>query len=567
MHAALLTAIAIALVTVSFSNQFLPRLESRCGRLVRVPSGFDSLAMNSVRLDVRGGAHWRTVDARYRLEDEEALSFVIDRRIAGGEAAEQVGGDYLVVRISRVPALPSGILIFSGDVLQSRDPMPLAGAGAEISGEVSFERRADGVYLTVLGGGTVKLPVSAAPGEFEVALFPPGSVELHDRIELGRVELSDGAPLEPHRFHDLLRWAWLQGALVVGLAVACWGWLGRLPARWFPFQADRSPSAITVWLLCVLATVVLLALIPRHQLLHSFSVKGQVVFRLVLALMVGGCFAFMRIRERFLVRFPRVARNRSMHPALLPLQVVAMVSSLALVVVAVGSLQVRFEPATELERTERASRIRIAVVGGSQTRGYPFPEGWTGAFPERLEQLLRARGVASVSVWNLGVDAAGLDHIREHLPERIAALAPTHLIVNSVVNSAPMGMAEVYRTALESFLAVARPLVRTIVFVEEPDLEPIYQAGRWPSVSPLYPVLEDVARRHGLAVIDPIPILAAHREEFLFMDDVHFTAHGHRVMAEVLADALEREQAGLQIGLAGDAARDQLPIGSTPLAP
>ncbi len=550
LYATLLTAVAVAVVTVGFSNRFLPRLESACGRLERVPSGFDSLSMNLVRLETRPGTRWHTVTARYRLEEGEALSFVLDRRVTGTESPEQVGGDYVVVRISRIPSLPSAILTFVGDVARTREPLPQASSDVEMVGELSFERRSDGVVLSLPGATPVKLPGTIPQGEFEISLFPPASVDLHDRVKLGRVVLSDARELPARWARELVSRPELQAVIVVAFAAIRWRRLRRLPGRWFPFHAERSPASIAVWLACTLLVVLLLSLIPRHQLLQNFSIKGRILFRLVLLLMVGACVAFMAIRERFFVRFARLAGSRWAHPAMVPIQLAATAVSLAVVVVALGSMQVRFEPVDELGRTESSSRTRIAVVGGSQTRGYPFPEGWAGAFPVQVERSLRERGVSSVSVWNLGVDAAGLDYIREHLPRNVASLEPTHLIVNSVVNSAPLGMADVYRTALERFLALARPLVSTIVLVEEPDLEPIYQAGRWPSVSPLYPVLEEVGQRHGLTVIDPIPTLIDHRDDFLFMDDVHFTPHGHRIMGEVVAAVLERQLAGLDLPVA-----------------
>lgn len=550
LHAALLAAVAVAVITVGFSNGFLPRLESACGRLKRVPSGFDSLSMNLVRLETRPGTSWQSVTARYRLEEGEALSFVLDRRVMGGESPDQVGGDYRVVRISRIPSLPSAILTFVDDVVSMREPLPHATSDIELAGELSLERRADGVTLSLSGNSPMKLPGNVPPGEFEISLFPPASVHLHDRVKLGHVVLTDERALRPDWTREVASRPDVQAAIVVALAAAGWGRLRRLPGRWFPFHAERSPGSIAVWLVCTLAVVLLLSLIPRHQLLQNFSVKGRVLFRLVLSLMVGACVVFMALRERFFVRFGRFAGGRWAHPAMLPVQLAAMAVSLAVVVVALGSLQVRFEPVAELGRSASSSRIRIAVVGGSQTRGYPFPEGWTGTFAAHVERLLRARGMDSVVVWNLGVDAAGLDYIREHLPAHVASLAVTHLVVNSVVNSAPLGMADVYRSALEGFLVAARPLVSTIDLVEEPDLEPVYQAGRWPSVSPLYPVLEDVAQRHGLTVINPVPTLIEHREDFLFMDDVHFTPHGHRIMGEVVAAGLERQLAGLEVPVA-----------------
>ena len=154
-----------------------------------------------------------------------------------------------------------------------------------------------------------------------------------------------------------------------------------------------------------------------------------------------------------------------------------------------------------------------------------------------MERELRARGEVGAVVWNLGMDGAAFAQIERLAARELDALAPTRVIVNSVVNNA-YGAAPDMRAPLERLVRAIAQRGVPLMLVKEPSLEPIYGTHRWATVMPYLEVLESVAREHRVQIVDPLPSFRAHRGEFLFMDDVHLTPRGHRLLASILADAL-----------------------------
>lgn len=526
IQVALLVVLLGGIAIAALSNDVLPRLVSHCGRLIHEEIDDRALSTNQSRLALPAGRGFGRVEARFAVAANEALSLVIGR--------DSASSGYTVVRLSALPSLASAVLRLDDDrVVETR---PLAGAASV--GMLRLERAPGGLAVSIDGAAPVPLPGTSLATSLEAVLFPPSSPKLHDRLTLGAITLDDGSALAPSYAREVLGSPFFLGGLVALAGFAARrrleGWIGRR----FAAQLEHAPHAVTVCLVCAIALVALVMLIPRYELLPSFRAKERLLYRVLLGVAVGACWLFARLREAVVRRFARARASRFFRPAFVPLQLVLTTAAVLIVFVAFQFSFARFEPAEEAPPGASDARIRLAALGGSQTRGYPYPKGWPGAFPSLLEPVLSRALAQPVAVWNFGVDSAGLDHILEHLPARLAAAHPTHLLVDSIVNSAPGGNAETYRASLARFLDATRGGEARLVMVKEPDLEPVYGHSRWPSIAGLYPVLDELAGGAGVAVIDPLPTLVAHRDEFLFLDDVHFTPHGHRVMAEALATAL-----------------------------
>lgn len=525
LQVALLVVLLGGIAIAAFSNDVLPRLVSHCGRLVHEEIDDRAISTNQSRLVLPARRGWRRIEARFHVAPNEALSLVIGR---GGS-----GSDYTVVRLSALDSLASGVLRLSGDRVAERWPSAAGGDGA-----LRLERTASGLVVAIDGRAPVTVAAPSDAASFEAVLFPPSSPKLHDRLTLGAITLDDGTALAPSYPREVLGSPFFLGGLVALAGFAARRRLEAWLSRRFAHQLDHAPHAITVCLVCAIALVALVMLIPRYELLPSFRAKERLLYRVLLGVAMLACWLFTRLREAVVRRFTRARASRFFRPAFVPLQLVLTTAAVLIVFVALQFSFARFEPAEESAPVAGDARIRIAALGGSQTRGYPYPKGWPGAFPSLLEAPLSRAAGQPVAVWNFGVDSAGLDHIVEHLPARLAAARPTHLLVDSIVNSAPGGNAETYRASLARFLEATHSGEAKLVMVKEPDLEPVYGHSRWPSIAGLYPVLDELAGKAGVPVIDPVPALAAHRDEFLFLDDVHFTPHGHRVMAGALANAL-----------------------------
>ncbi len=538
-HGLLASAVLCLIGVLECSHSVLPRLVSPCGRLVHVPAGDHSLGTNHIQLEVPAGASWSEVDVEYRVEPREALSFVLDRN----------GGDYAVVRVSRLEALASGVETLHENVVRSRQPFDAAANDAlPARGTLRFARAGEVLQVTLPGDRVIPIQGPVAPGSFEIVPFPPSNFDLHERARVGTVRLTDGTTLEPRRLRDLATapvTVAIAVAAAIGLGFTRRGWRERmrraLPSL-VPWQSEHRPAAVAVWLGCVIAALVGLAFIPRAELLQSYSGDERGVFRVLVLIVTGWSAVFMRWRDRLLARSERVRQSRFFTAPVLPLQwLVGTVFVVVVLVLLFDLIQVRVEPRKELARAEEGAVLRVPVLGGSTTRGFPFPKNWGGTYPRVLESELRQAVDPRAAVWNLGVDSAGLDSVRKRLERAIDELHPSHVVVNSIVNNGRFTAPE-FRDAIAAFVAAEAPKVPHLLFVKEPALEPIYQAHRWMTIAHLYPALDEGARGANVEVVDPLPAFLAHRDEFLFMDDVHLAPRGHQLLAQVLAEAIERNR-------------------------
>jgi lysophospholipase L1-like esterase len=285
----------------------------------------------------------------------------------------------------------------------------------------------------------------------------------------------------------------------------------------------------------------------------SFTKEERLVYRTFATVVVLLSFAFLVLRDALLRRLPRVRGKGLMRGFLVPpLYVFFIVVCFVLLVILFDRVQIRTEPTLELERPSQGLSPRIAVLGGSSTRGYPFPPLWGASYPMVLERLLDHDG-AHAMVWNLGVESATLSYLSERFERWVGPLAPTHVVINNVANNA-FGDPAPFRDGLTRVVDLALRHASHVILIKEPMLEMIYHAGRWASVGPFYPVLDEVAIEPGVTVLDPNPMLIEHRDELLFMDDVHLTPQGHRRMAEALAEKLHALHAASTVSVAPSAA-------------
>ncbi len=517
-------AVAFLYLLLTVSPVVLPRLESPCGRLAHVPPGLDSLATNHVRLDTRTARAWRKLDLRYRVEPNEALSFVLDR----------VANDYVLLRVSRLPALESGWFVYREHALVERHPLadlPVAG------GRLALERADGRIAARFDSGASVELESPRADGNFEAVMFPPSSPDLHRRVTLGEVTLDGGVPLRAFAgFERLVSPLTLMVVAVVAILVGRGG-LRAAARRFLPHQSQHEPAAIALVLTSLSLLFAGLSQVPRVELLMSFTAEERRVFRTFATLVVAFTWLFLVLRDRVLARFQRVRGRGLFRWFATPfVHVLFIVVCVVVLAVLFDRIQIRVEPRDELARPSADRSLRVACLGGSSTRGYPFPERWGAAYPMVLEKLLGSPGRAAI-VWNLGVESATLDYLSERFDRWLSPLAPTHLVLNNVANNA-FGDPGSFRDALTRLVRTARGRGLSVVLVKEPMLEVVYHAGRWASVGPFYPVLDEVAAAEGAQVLDPIPGFVAERDELLFMDDVHLTPQGHRRMAEALLSML-----------------------------
>ena len=509
---------------LTVSPVVLPRLVSPRGRLLHVAAGLDSLATNHVRLDTPPARPWRNVELDYRIRPNEALTFVLDR----------AGDDYALVRLSRLPGLDSIVAEVHGNAIVAKRAL---GFEPGESGHLRFQRLAGAIAVICDQRAREEVASARDGGTFEVTMFPPSSPDLHRRVSLGEVMLEGGIALPPLVAMERIT-SPVTLALVAGLAV----WLGRgrlraAAARALPHQHSAEVGAIATVLVCLAILLGAMTVIPRVQLLMSFTKEERLVYRTFASVVVALSFAFLALRDAVLGRWPRLRRKGLLRGFMVPpLYVVFIGVCFVLLVILFDRVQIRTEPTYELARLADGRSPRIAVLGGSSTRGYPFPPLWGASYPMVLERLLVAGGANAIA-WNLGVESATLSYLTERYDRWVTPLAPTLVVINNVANNA-FGDPGPFRDGLAELVEQALGHAQHVILVKEPMLEVVYLAGRWASVGPFYPMLDEVAKHPGVTVLDPVPMLTEQRDELLFMDDVHLTPQGHRRMAEARARAI-----------------------------
>lgn len=515
---------------LTVSPLVLPRLASPCGRLLHVAAGLDSLATNQVRLDTPPARPWRNVELDYRIRPHEALTFVLDR----------VGDDYALVRLSRLPGLDSIVAEVRGNAIVAKRAL---GFEPGEGGHLRFQRLPGTIAVICDQRAREEVSSTRDDGLLEVTMFPPSSPDLHRRVTLGEVMLDGGIALPPLVAMERIT---SPGTLAIVAALAVWLARGRLrgaAARSLPYQRAAEPGAVATVLVCLLILLGAMTVIPRVQLLMSFTKEERLVYRTFASVVVALSFAFLALRDAVLRRWPRLRRKGLLRGILVPpLYVVFIAVCFVMLVILFDRVQIRTEPTHELTRPSDGRSPRIAILGGSSTRGYPFPLLWGASYPMVLERLLGGADGGGVIAWNLGVESATLSYLTERYDRWVTPLAPTHVVINNVANNA-FGDPGPFRDGLAKLCEKALEHARHVILVKEPMLEVVYHAGRWASVGPFYPVLDEVAKRPGVTVLDPVPMLTERRDELLFMDDVHLTPQGHRRMAEALAAAIRQLEA------------------------
>jgi lysophospholipase L1-like esterase len=249
----------------------------------------------------------------------------------------------------------------------------------------------------------------------------------------------------------------------------------------------------------------------------------------------------------------------------------------------------------EWPRSAGPGVIRIVTLGDSCTFGWSVPEA--GAYPMVLEKLLRGRGL-NVEVidggvpgytslqalrllrrdlvplgprvvtlcfgWNELWPARGqpdvaqavsgwlvtlenlLDHSHFYRLLRRAYLAlRTDLGETRTSETVPRVSPEQFRQVLEDLSALCRERGITLVLVTQPARKSPH-AGCWSPrqhelLGAMHAVMQEVATREKLVLVDAAAALAALPQEPTFIDCVHPSESGHATMGLALADALEPE--------------------------
>lgn len=503
---------------------FLPYLSSPCGRLRHVDEHHDPLGMSTVELALPAGRRLEALALRYRLEPGEALSVVLDR----GEPVEHV------VRPSAEPRLPAGVLALAGGAATGRQPFrsaePAPGGWHQLTlvrkrsgagGTASTEVTRDGTALATLAG--------VVPGRVQLELFPPASADFLADVVVEEARLDDGTRLAPSPW--ALPSAVPVAAASVGLALAWLAIRGYGPALEALF-ATRAGTGLAEGRSCVGASLVVAVVLAACASNAVRTDTRWIVRALALAapLVIA---AATRLRVWLARRSTGFARAVSRRGLALRLTLGAAAGAGYAGLAVVTRVAVQKPADIEALAPRGPGTTRVLCYGGSTTRGYPFPAGH--AYPERLAALVASDASPPV-VENLAMAAGNLRSIAARVPADLAAFRPSHVVIDSVLNDAGTSPVD-YAATLRDLVARVRAAGAIPVLVDEPDFDAVYRDR--PRSTPLRDALRTVAHDTGAVLVEPMPSLIAHREEFLFMDTIgHFTRRGHERMAELLRDAL-----------------------------
>lgn len=159
------------------------------------------------------------------------------------------------------------------------------------------------------------------------------------------------------------------------------------------------------------------------------------------------------------------------------------------------------------------------------------PSEWGLAYAEIDRRLNAASGAVSAL-------QRALSHVRLYQAMKLGLLRARSgllgkLFAGAQTNNVPLAD---FSENLRAFVALGREKGFEPILVIEPTYDDLFGAGR---LAPYREAARAVALETGSAWVDPLPILAAHRDDDLFLDNVHPTPLGHGLIAEAI-----REQVG-----------------------
>jgi len=206
-----------------------------------------------------------------------------------------------------------------------------------------------------------------------------------------------------------------------------------------------------------------------------------------------------------------------------------------------------------IKRAHQNQKI-IICLGGSSTQGTPFYLTWTYDYPRQLEGILQDRQ-KDVKVANAGVKASTSEYASKYLPRLIKAMHPDVVILNYMNNDSP-GIINIFRPllngirlsfiedihwrkyndCLENIVRLLRSNNIPCVFILEPYYYGLYQ-GETVLVKTRNAILE-VASKEGAIIVDPYPMFIQEKDRPLFVDKLHLTRFGCRLLAEIIADKI-----------------------------
>ena len=395
-----------------------------------------------------------------------------------------------------------------------------------------------------MNGASIEVRDDLRPARFDVSLFPPWRVDVFDRLSVGKVVLADGTEFASRPFRSVTR----SAPAVALIALGAFG-LIHTAARFGRSERedpDRSRERTRVGdrrivLALFFAASLLLRPAARHfePAIAAGLIAPEPRLAFHVAILIGYGLAL-----GIYVAIPRIDRfaNRrwSSRPRARAVFLLSAYFLCAPVVVAVFlALKTFFildtSPAAPASSSDSA--VRVIFYGGSTTRGHPSPGTST---PRFFRTLLSEPVGRSVEVWNRGADAATIAHIRRNLSRDLAQFCATHVVINSVVNNSGYDEDELEKM-FEDAVSLAQRAGAHVLLVHEPSLEMLDPSLVAHARAPVDAVIESVARRHGVATLDPRAEFAERRDEFLFLDDSHLTSHGKLVFARLFVGRIAEE--------------------------
>jgi lysophospholipase L1-like esterase len=446
------------------------------------------------------------------------------------------------LRVSVDPRIPSAFVNFAGDGAESVEPLPALVVAA--SSPHRLAASSDGARLTFLVDG--REAVSAPSGELH------GQWRLVTGIRPTTILQTGSGPAPGSlRHHD----PWLYKAL--WLAPLAGMLLLAFPRIFGGWRAEQR------WLGCVILVLAALSLTIRsaYVILSLLAVvTGGLAFSSGLLLRVSAAVVLRRSPGRELKRLAALA--------LLVGPWMAFFLGLGAPAPHTGPQLPRMEgvPAHRVtDGTGATARPRVLVFGASTVVG----EGLANPAGERFVELLSPGPSGQVETW--AVDAGMMKDMLRMETEALrqpADVVVLYLTFNEAMNPSGGSLFDslfslkgirmlqhyfdssrwmsdhyavkgpLYESMVDTFVVRAQQAGARVLLVGEPCADYILYADMGHGIVKYHELLRTIARRHGAAYIDFSSDLLSRRDDLVFVDAVHLSALGHRLLAARLNAAL-----------------------------
>ncbi|HPM78179.1 MAG TPA: GDSL-type esterase/lipase family protein [bacterium] len=520
-----------ALLSILFADFVFRPQTSRDGLLSYPPLNEYSLSYNNARLNLPKATGWRSVELHYAIEPGEVLHFVINK----------VEDNSVVLRLSRSPDYDHALLAYNDGMVTEKKPLPNLQPGA--GGKLKFVKDNDGIQIVLDDENIAYPPLPQMDGDFEIALTPPGSIRLFDRVHVTEAVLSDRSQAPRSYWRAIVFSLPFMALLAVGLT-ALFIPLLRF-AKTLNRRLEESARPLLLFLFTLDALLVFTVFYFHRVFLDFLSPIFASRF-LIKALVVA--FVFVSIALAVLLPLLLRAlrrRNWAAHPLFYPL-LFAILTPLAVFFSIVLFFQFAKPAPTAGEPPGRAETPRILCYGGSSTAGFPFKQNWEHSWPMILQAIMRVDDNPATETINLGVCARNMDYILDRLENDLKVYKPSLVIFDSVDNNLNSSIKK-FTVLTTRALALCRQYHARPVLVLEPSYVAVYHLPetwekdrqRREKLQPYFEELRRLAKENNALLVDPNPVFHQFRERFLFIDSrMHLTKYGHILLAEVIAEAL-----------------------------